>query len=460
MQFVIQVRSLVGDRISLLVETSAAVVIAFSVALIMAWRLAVVIIVVQPIIVLCFYTKRVLLKAMSQKGIKAQDQGSQLAAEAVANHRTISAFSLQEKILSLFEKSQEEPRREIIKQSLFAGFALGTSECIILSIAALNFWYGGQLVSKGQITSKAFFQIFLILITTGKAIAEAGTMSRDIAKGSDAVKSVFGILDRESRINPEDERGEKADKIEGNVDLRNVDFAYPSRPHVMIFKNFCLKIKAGKNMALVGQSGSGKSTIIGLIERFYDPVKGSVKIDGSDIRRFNLKSLRNHIALVGQEPTLFGGIIRDNILYGKESASELEMIEAAKAANAHDFISSLEKGYETNCGDRGMQLSGGQKQRIAIARAIIKNPSILLLDEATSALDSQSEKTVQEALDRIMVGRTSIVIAHRLTTIQNADSIAVIEDGKVTEQGSHSYLMSKGEGNPYYSLVSVQLGYH
>eukprot|EP00253_Pinus_taeda_P030909 PITA_30909 len=429
-------------------------------ALILSWRLAVVMIAVQPVIVLCFYTKKVLLKAMSEKSLKAQDKGSQLAAEAVANHLTISAFSSQDKILRLFEKTQEGPRRDSIKQSLLAGCALGASQFITVANYALDFWYGGHLLAKRQVSSKALFQVLLILVSTGRVIADAGSMSTDIAKGSDAVKSVFGILDRESEINPDDEKGEKTDKIEGSVDLRNVDFAYPARPDVMIFKNFWLRIKAGKSMALVGQSGSGKSTIIGLIERFYDPLKGSVKIDGSDIRSFNLKSLRNHIALVGQEPTLFGGSIRDNILYGKEKASEAEMIEAAKAANAHDFISSLDEGYETHCGDRGVQLSGGQKQRIAIARAIIKNPSILLLDEATSALDSQSEKIVQEALDRIMVGRTSIVIAHRLTTIQNADSIAVIQDGKVIEQGSHSYLLGKGEGNPYYSLVNMQRRHH
>eukprot|EP00253_Pinus_taeda_P032950 PITA_32950 len=195
-------------------------------------------------------------------------------------------------------------------------------------------------------------------MSTGRAIGEAGSMSTDIAKGSHAFNSVFGILDRESQINSDDEKGEKMDKIEGSVDLRNMDFAYPARPDVMIFKNLCLRIKAGKSMALVGQSRSGKSTIIGLIERCYDPLKGLVKIDGSDIGSFNLKSLRNHIALVGQEPTLFGGSIRDNILYGKEKASDAEMIEAA---NAHDFISSLEEGYETNWGDRGVQLSRGQK---------------------------------------------------------------------------------------------------
>jgi len=213
-------------------------------------------------------------------------------------------------------------------------------------------------------------------------------------------------------------------------------------------------------MAVVGQSGSGKSTIVGLIERFYDPLKGTVRIDSRDIKMFNLRSLRKHIALVGQEPTLFAGSIRENILYGKDDATEAEVIEAAKAANAHEFISALEKGYETNCGDRGVQLSGGQKQRIAIARAIVKNPSILLLDEATSALDSQSEQIVQEALDRIMVGRTSVVIAHRLTTIQNADCIALIQDGKVIEQGSHSYLMTKGESSPYHSLVNTERRNH
>ena len=250
----------------------------------------------------------------------------------------ISAFSAQEKILGLFKKTQEGPHRESIKQSLFAGFALGISQCLTLCSMAVAFWYGGQLLSNGQINSKGFFQVFLMLLSTGRVIGEAGSMSSDIAKGSDTVKSVFGILDRESRINPDDERGEKKDEIEGNVDVSTVDFAYPARPDVMIFKNFSLRIKAGKSMALVGQRGSGKSTIIGLIERFYDPLKGSVKIDGSDIRTFNLKWLRSHIALVGQEPTLFAGSIRDNILYGKENASELEMIEAAKASNAHDFI--------------------------------------------------------------------------------------------------------------------------
>ncbi|KAL0377486.1 UNVERIFIED_CONTAM: ABC transporter B family member 15 [Sesamum radiatum] len=201
-------------------------------------------------------------------------------------------------------------------------------------------------------------------------------------------------------------------------------FAYPARPNTIIFKGFSIYIEAGKSTALVGQSGSGKSTIIGLIERFYDPLRGVVKIDGRDIKSYHLRSLRKHIALVSQEPTLFAGTIRQNITYGaSEDIGEAEIIEASKAANAHDFIAGLKDGYDTFCGDRGLQLSGGQKQRVAIARAILKNPAILLLDEATSALDTQSEKVVQDALERVMVGRTSVVVAHRLSTIRTVTQL-------------------------------------
>ncbi|CAM8956540.1 unnamed protein product [Rhodiola kirilowii] len=227
-------------------------------------------------------------------------------------------------------------------------------------------------------------------------------------------------------------------------------------PDQMIFTGMDLKIEAGKSMALVGPSGSGKSTVIGLIERFYDPIEGSVNIDGRNVKSYNLKTLRSHIALVSQEPTLFAGTIRENIIYGRGGATETDMIEAATQANAHEFISSIKDGYDTYCGERGVQLSGGQKQRIAIARAILKSPTILLLDEATSALDSASESLVQEALKKMMVGRTCIVVAHRLSTIQNVDTIAVINDGKVVEKGSHTELLSVGCTGLYYSLISLQ----
>nr|XP_016442889.1 PREDICTED: ABC transporter B family member 15-like [Nicotiana tabacum] len=451
------VRSLVGDRMALLIQTVSAVTIACTMGLVIAWKLALVMIAVQPLIIVCYYCKRVLLKSMSKKSIKSQEESSKLAAEAVSNLRTVTAFSSQARILQMLKKAQEGPQRESIRQSWFAGIGLGTSNSLMTCTWALDFWYGGKLMAAGEIGAKALFQTFMILVSTGRVIADAGTMTNDLAKGADAVGSVFSVLDRYSLIEPEDSEGYKPKKITGNVELCDVDFAYPARPNVIIFKGFSIKIEAGKSTALVGQSGSGKSTIIGLIERFYDPSSGVVKIDGRDIRSYHLRSLRKQIALVSQEPTLFAGTIRENIAYGaSEEVDESEIIEAAKAANAHDFISALKDGYETWCGDRGLQLSGGQKQRIAIARAILKNPGVLLLDEATSALDSQSEKVVQDALERVMVGRTSVVVAHRLSTIQNCDTIAVLDKGKIVEKGTHSSLLAKGPSGVYYSLVSLQ----
>ncbi|KFK22980.1 hypothetical protein AALP_AAs49011U000200, partial [Arabis alpina] len=410
------VRSLVGERVSLVVQTISAVSISCTLGLIISWRLAIVMIAVQPLVVVCYYTQRNLLKSMSKKAIKAQDESSKLAAEAVSNIRTITSFSSQERILKLLKRVQAGPQRESIRQSWIAGIVLGTSRSLVQCTAVLNFWYGGTLIADGKITSKSFFEMFLIFVSTGRVIADAGTMTTDLAKGSDAVGAVFALLDRSTTIDPENPDGYVPEKIDGQIRFLNVDFAYPTRPD------------------------------------------GTVRIDGRDIRSYHLRSLRQHISLVSQEPMLFAGTIRENIMYGKtsEKIDESEMIEAAKAANAHDFITSLSDGYDTNCGDRGVQLSGGQKQRIAIARAVLKNPSVLLLDEATSALDSQSERVVQDALERVMVGRTSVVIAHRLSTIQNCDAIAVLDKGKVIECGTHSSLLAKGQTGAYFSLVSLQ----
>ncbi|GER29438.1 ABC transporter B family member [Striga asiatica] len=448
------VRSLVGDRMALLIQTCSAVIIACTMGLAVAWKLALVMIAVQPLIIICYYFKRVLLKNMSSKAIKAQNESSKLAAEAVSNLRTVTAFSSQARILRMLELAQEGPRKESARQSWFAGVGLGTSQSLMTCTWALDFWYGGRLIAGGFIGAKALFQTFMILVSTGRVIADAGTMTNDLAKGADAVRSVFAILDRYSLIEPEDPDGHRPDgKVGGRVDFRGVDFAYPARPKTMILQGFSLEIEAGKSTALVGPSGSGKSTVIGLIERFYDPIAGVVKIDGRDIRTYHLRSLRKHIALVSQEPTLFAGTVRENIAYGSsEDVTEAEVVAAAKLANAHDFISGLKDGYETWCGDRGVQMSGGQKQRIAIARAILKNPSILLLDEATSALDTESEKAVQEALERVMVGRTSMVVAHRLSTIKNCDTIAVLDGGRVVERGTHTSLLGRGPGGVYYSL--------
>ncbi|XP_021771129.1 ABC transporter B family member 15-like [Chenopodium quinoa] len=450
------VRSLVGDRMSLIVQSISAVATAVTMGLIISWKLAIFMLATQPLIICSFYARGVLLKKMSKKANKAQNESSKLAAEAISNLRIVTAFSSQDRILAMLDKAQEGPRKESIRQSWYAGFGLGAAQGLFVIIWATDFWFGSWLITHGQLTGKALFQNIIILVTTGRVIAEAGSMTSDLAKGVDVVRSVFAVLDRVTKIDPDSSDGFHPEKISGHIEIQDVHFSYPTRPDVVIFKGFSINIEAGKSSALVGQSGSGKSTIIGLIERFYVPLKGSVKIDGRDIQTYNLRSLRKHIALVNQEPSLFADTIRGNIAYGaSDEIDESEIIEAAKAANAHDFISGLKDGYDTWCGDRGVQLSGGQKQRIAIARAILRNPSILLLDEATSALDSQSESIVQEALERVMVGRTSVVVAHRLSTIQKCDLIAVLEKGEVVEKGTHSSLLAKGPKGAYYSLVNL-----
>ncbi|KAL5717919.1 ABC-type xenobiotic transporter [Ranunculus cassubicifolius] len=294
------------------------------------------------------------------------------------------------------------------------------------------------------------------MVTAARVIAETGSMTQDLSKGTNALKAFLMILGRKTRMDSDDPEGIKSEKINGEIVLKEVCFSYPARPKQIILMDLSIKIQAGKTVAFVGQSGCGKSTIIRLIERLYDPSKGSVEIDEIDIKSYNLRSLRSHIALVSQEPTLFAGTIHENIVYGKENATEAEITDAATLANAHEFISSMKDGYKTYCGERGVQLSGGQKQRIALARAILKSPAILLLDEATSALDSRSENLVQDALDKMMVGRTCVIVAHRLSTIQKSDTIAVIDHKRIVEEGTHADLLARGENGAYYSLVRLQ----
>ncbi|PKA63590.1 Putative multidrug resistance protein [Apostasia shenzhenica] len=454
------VRSLVGDRMALVIQTLSAIIIAFTTGLVIAWPLALVIISVQPLLIVCFYSQRVMLKKMSARANKAQSESSKLAAEAVANHRTITTFSSQSRILRLFEFAQAGPRREGIRHSWYAGAGLGTSQALNICSWALALWYGAFLISRGQISVKALLQDSFILISTSRVIADAGAMTTDITRGADTVASVFAILGRETLIAADDQEGHRPELLRGAIEFQRVDFAYPTRPAAIVLREFSLSLEAGKSTALVGPSGSGKSTVFGLIERFYDPLRGAIHIDGVDIRSYNLRSLRRLISLVGQEPTLFARTVRENIVYGADDGvSDAEVEAAARAANAHEFISGLSDGYQTSCGEFGAQLSGGQKQRIAIARAIVRKPAILLLDEATSALDSMSEQVVQEALDRMMVGRTSVVVAHRLSTVRNSDVIAVLEKGALVEKGSHAFLMAKGNKGKYYGLVSLQQGH-
>ncbi|XP_027152628.1 putative multidrug resistance protein [Coffea eugenioides] len=450
------VRSLVADRLAFLIQSISGVTMAVILSLVLAWRIALVAIALQPVTVGAFYLKGKMMTSMSKKILQFQNRSNELASEAVGNHRIITAFYSQDKVMTLFQKAQVGPKKESRKQSWYAGLGLFTSQFLGATNMALLFWYGGKLIYHQDISFKHLFQTFFIMMTAGKVVGESGSMSTDLSKGTDALKALFMILRRTSMMDPDDQHAIIPSQLHGKVELKEVDFFYPTRPKQLILNNLSLTVEAGEVVALVGQSGSGKSTIIRMIERFYDPSKGSVEIDGIDIKLYNLRALRSHIAWVGQEPCIFARTIHENIAYGTQGATEAEVVEAATLANAHEFISSMQDGYGTYCGERGAQLSGGQKQRIAIARAILKKPRIFLLDEATSALDVKSENLVQDAFDKTMTGRTCLIVAHRLSTIQKSNKICVVENGRIIEEGSHDDLLAKGESGAYHTLVKLQ----
>ncbi|KAL4194200.1 hypothetical protein AMTRI_Chr05g58120 [Amborella trichopoda] len=444
-------KTLIADRVSLLVQTVSAVTISMVMGLVIAWRLALVIIAVQPLTISCFYTRKVLLSRLSSNSIKAQSESSNIASEAVSNHRIITSFSCNKMVMRVFKETLEKPMKASVRKSWMAGIGMGTAQCLTFMSWALDFWYGGKLVERGSISAGDVFKTFFILVSTGKVIAEAGSMTSDLARGATSLTSVFQILERETLI--KGDGGLKLNRFNGEIEMRDVEFAYPSRPRVLVLNGFSVRVKGGTWLGLVGRSGCGKSTVVGLVQRFYDVQRGVIRVDGVDVREMDLRWFRERVGMVGQEAVIFSGSIKDNIQFGKAgagagagagaSASESEVVEAAKAARAHEFISSLKDGYLTECGERGIQLSGGQKQRIGIARAILRNPRILLLDEATSALDAQSEHTVNIALETVMKGKTCLVVTHRLNTIDKVDTIAFVADGKVVEQGTPAYLKAK-----------------
>ncbi|PIN22820.1 Multidrug/pheromone exporter, ABC superfamily [Handroanthus impetiginosus] len=446
-------KMVVVDRSTILLQNVGLVVTSFVIAFILNWRLTLVLMATYPLIISGHISEKLFMKGYGVDLNKAYLKANMLAGEAVSNIRTVAAFCSEEKVLDLYACELFEPSKSSFRRGQAAGLFYGISQFFIFSSYGLALWYGSTLMEKELASFKSIMKSFMVLIVTALGMGETLAMAPDLLKGNKMVASVFEVLDRKSEIM--NDVGEEITRVDGTIELKNVEFSYPSRPNVMIFKDFNLRVHAGRSMALVGQSGSGKSSVIALILRFYEPTLGKIMIDGKDIKKLKLKSLRKHIGLVQQEPALFATSIYENILYGKEGATEGEIIEAAKLANAHSFISGLPEGYSTKVGERGVQLSGGQKQRVAIARAILKNPTILLLDEATSALDVESERIVQQALDRLMKNRTTVMVAHRLSTIKNADQISVLQDGKIIEQGTHSSLVENKDG-AYFKLINLQ----
>ena len=393
-------------------------------------------------------------KSLKRKSSKVQkEQGVFLSTleETLAGLKVIKGFNSEKRFYGKFQASTNrfyEFSNTLMNRE---NLASPTSEFLGIATIAALLWYGGNMVMVEQTLSGGSFIAYMALsyqiLTPAKAISKA---SYRVKSGNAAADRILEILETENNLEDVEGAIEKTE-FTSNIHIKNVSFKYDDD---LVLKNFSINVSKGKSVALVGQSGSGKSTIANLVTRFYDVTAGQIEIDGTDIRKLTKHSLRAMMGLVTQDSILFNDSVKNNILIGKEDASDDEVIEALKIANAWEFVKELPKGIETNIGDSGGKLSGGQKQRLSIARAVLKNPPIMILDEATSALDTESERLVQVALENMMKNRTSIVIAHRLSTIQNADEIIVMQKGEIAEQGTHNELIAKD--GVYKKLVGMQ----
>ena len=409
------------------------------------WRSALIMIGFIPLIILNSALDYKMQQGYMDGDEKIEVEAGSILSESVINTKTIFSYNMERKVVDMYSKIIRGKNTSLLKSSMLIGIVFGFSQFILFGVfATLNF-AGAHFYYNGWITdimdmNKSIFAILMAAYGMGQAQQYVGNYS----KAKEALVGIYSVLNEQSLIDPLDDSKDKLvpKSIEGKIEFVKVTFSYPSRPKQIVFKDLSFTILPGTSNAFVGFSGSGKSTIIQLLERFYDPINGSILIDGVDIKEYNLASLRRHIGLVLQEPVLFKRDVKENIRYGNLNASEEEILSSAKTAYIEKF---LEDGKNRDC-----PVSGGEKQRIAIARAVLKNPRILLLDEATSALDKNSEEIVQKALDNLMVDKTCIVVAHRLSTIVNSDVIFVLDNGKIVECGKHQELLNnKG---PYYNL--------
>ncbi|KAI9687488.1 MAG: GTPase-activating protein [Bathelium mastoideum] len=453
----------ISEKVSLTLTAVATFISAFVIGFIKYWKLTLILTsTVFAITLVMGGTSRWII-AFGKKAIDAYAEGGTVAEEVISSVRNATAFNTQKKLARQYDGHLVEAEKWGFKQKAILGCMLGCMMCIIFLNYGLAFWEGSRLLVAGETNLSHILTILMAIIFGAFSLGNVAPNAQAFTTALSAAAKIFNTIDRVSPLDPESDKGEQLEHVRGTIELRNIRHIYPSRPEVVVMKDVSLSVPAGKTTALVGASGSGKSTIVGLVERFYSPVAGEVFLDGHNVKDLNLRWLRRQMALVSQEPVLFATTIFENIrhgLIGREAAklSEdkiKELVEnAAKMANAHDFVTKLPEGYETNVGERGFLLSGGQKQRIAIARAVVSDPKILLLDEATSALDTKSEGVVQAALDKAAEGRTTIVIAHRLSTIKTADNIVVMSEGRIVEQGNHDELLERKAA--YYNLVEAQ----
>ncbi|XP_061771598.1 ATP-dependent translocase ABCB1-like isoform X3 [Nerophis ophidion] len=443
-----------GDKLGMLLQSVSTFIFSFVVGLSKGWKLTLVILAICPVLGLTAALFSGMVTSFTSKEQAAYAKAGSVAQEVLSSIKTVFAFNGQQKEIDRYQKHLEYAKKMGLKATLSVNVIMAFTFMMSNLAFAPAFWYGSTLVLSNEYTVGTVLAVLFTVLLGAFALGQTSPNIQSFASARGSAYKVYNIIDNIPSIDSYSEHGYKPNFINGNIEFKNIHFNYPSRPEVKVLNNLSLSVKSGQTMALVGSSGSGKSTLIQLLQRFYDIQEGSIFIDDHDIHSLNVRYLREKIGVVSQEPVLFATTIAENIRYGQIDVTQLEIEQAAKEANAYDFIMSFPDKFETLVGDRGIQMSGGQKQRIATARVLVRNPKILLLDEATSALDVESETVVQSALDKVRQGRTTIIVAHRLSTIKNADIIAGIQNGKVVELGTHSQLMEKQ--GVYHTLVTMQ----
>uniref|UniRef100_A0A3P9IEA7 Bile salt export pump n=1 Tax=Oryzias latipes TaxID=8090 RepID=A0A3P9IEA7_ORYLA len=450
-----QVQGATGSQIGMIVNSLTNIGVAVLMSFYFSWKLTLLILCFLPFLALSGGFQAKMLTGFAKQDKQAMETAGRISGEALNNIRTIAGLGKEKNFVEMYEFQLDAPYQAALKKANVYGACYGFAQCVVFMTNSASYRFGGYLVKQEGLHFSLVFRVISAIVTSGTALGRASSYTPDYAKAKISAARFFQLLDRMPTISVYSDKGDKWNNFQGNIEFIDCKFTYPTRPDIQVLNGLTVSVKPGQTLAFVGSSGCGKSTSVQLLERFYDPDHGRVLIDGHDSKHVNVPYLRSKIGIVSQEPILFDCSIAENIKYGDNSRemSMDEVILAAKKAQLHDFVTALPEQYNTNVGSQGSQLSRGQKQRIAIARAIIRDPKILLLDEATSALDTESEKTVQEALDKAREGRTCIVIAHRLSTIQNSDIIAVMSRGILIEQGSHDQLM--GLKGAYYKLVTT-----
>ncbi|KAJ2590940.1 hypothetical protein EV177_008966, partial [Coemansia sp. RSA 1804] len=444
----------IGTVLNVAISTVATIICALIIAFIYSWQIALLMIGCWPIQSYAQYWQARAIWGASIRLHETYEESGQAAAETIRNIKTVATLRREETFIRVFDEKNEEPHSGNLSSSMYSAFGFGFAMACNLFINALVFYAGCKFITHGWMDVMELMNSLMATMFASMSIGMLAQVLPMVPKGAVASRGIYETLDRKTAINSIDTTGDVSSTFDGHIDFKNIKFSYPIRPDTKILKGISFEAIEGKSVALVGASGSGKSTSILLAQRLYDALSGSVSVEGIDVRNWNIMALRDNMAIVGQEPVLFSYTIGENIAYGKPGCTQQEIEQAAKEANIYNFVMNLPDGFNTEVGQKGGRLSGGQKQRVAIARALIRKPKLLLLDEATAALDSRSEKIVQKVLDKASKERTTLTVAHRLSTIQDCDMIFVFKNGRIVERGTHDELLAtKGT---YYLLVEQQ----